>query len=96
MTWLRDNNTHINKTEEAKIMNDKTSNKCKFTYFTDDLGEPYIIDVSQIQAITKTGAKYIDENGKTKDQSQISVGPTWFGVNTELLDLIRQLGIECN
>jgi hypothetical protein len=77
-------------------MTDKASNKPKLTYFTDNLGEPYIIDISQIRAITKTGAKYIDENGETKDQSQLSVGPTWFCVNTEPLDLIRQLGIECN
>lgn len=77
-------------------MNDKTLNKSRLTYFTDDLGEPYIIDTSQIQAITSTGGSYVDENGETKARSQISVGSTWFGVNREPLDLIKQLGLECN
>lgn len=77
-------------------MKDKTLNKSRLTYFTDDLGESYIIDTSQIQAITSTGVSYVDDNGLTKAQSQISVGSTCFGVNAEPLDLIKQLGLECN
>lgn len=75
-------------------MADRNSNKSQFTFFTDDLGEHYIIDISQIRAITTTGCTYIDENRETKHQSQLSVGSTWFQVNTEVLDLAKQLGIE--
>ena len=76
-------------------MTDRNSNKSQFTFFTDDLGEQYIIDISQIRAINTTGCTYIDENGETKRQSQLSVGSTWFQVNTEMLDLAKQLGIKC-
>jgi len=76
-------------------MDDIKSKKSQFTFFTDDLGVQYIIDISQIRAITTTGCTYIDENGETKYQSQLSVGSTWFQVNTEVLYLAKQLGIEC-
>ena len=62
-------------------------------FFTDDVGDAFILDVSKVQALSIDPGQYIDENGETKNGTQVAVGSMWFQVKMEITDLANHIGL---
>ena len=63
-------------------------------FFTDDVGDAFILDVSKVNALAIDQCKYTDESGEIKNGTQIAVGSMWFQVKMDITELADQIGLE--